>query len=72
MQAENGNRIKTLVFRVSEENFDSLLDRAAAIINSGGTVAFPTETVYGLGADGLNPEAVLKVFEAKNALQETP
>lgn len=65
MQAENGNRIKTLVFRVSEENFDSLLDRAAAIIKSGGTVAFPTETVYGLGADGLNPEAVLKVFEAK-------
>ncbi|MDD4306244.1 MAG: Sua5/YciO/YrdC/YwlC family protein, partial [Methanosarcina sp.] len=60
MQAENGNRIKTLVFRVSDENFDSLLDRAAAVIKSGGTVAFPTETVYGLGADGLNPEAVLK------------
>ncbi len=65
MQAENGDRVKTLVFRVSEENFDSVLDRAAAIIQNGGTVAFPTETVYGLGADGLNPRAVLKIFEAK-------
>jgi L-threonylcarbamoyladenylate synthase len=65
VQAENGNRVKTLVFRVSEENFDYVLDRAAAIINSCGTVAFPTETVYGLGADGLNPEAVLNIFEAK-------
>ena len=59
MQAENGNRAKTLVFRVSDENFDSVLDRAADIIKNGGTVAFPTETVYGLGADGL------KIFKAK-------
>lgn len=65
MQAENGNRVKTLIFRVSEENFDFVLDRAAMIIKSGGIVAFPTETVYGLGADGLNPEAVMKIFEAK-------
>ncbi len=65
MQAENGSKVKTLVFRVSEENFDSVLERASAIIKHGGTVAFPTETVYGLGADGLNPEAVLKIFEAK-------
>ena len=65
MQAENGTRVKTLVFRVSEENFNAVLDKAAAIIRSGGTVAFPTETVYGLGADGLNPDAVLKIFEAK-------
>ena len=65
MQAENGNKVKTLVFRISEENFDAVLDRAAVIIKNGGTVAFPTETVYGLGADGLNPEAVMKIFEAK-------
>ena len=38
---------------------------AADVINSGGLVAFPTETVYGLGADGLNPLAVSKIFEAK-------
>lgn len=65
MQAENENKVKTLVSRVSDENFDSVLDKASGIIKSGGTVAFPTETVYGLGADGLNPEAVLKIFEAK-------
>ncbi len=39
---------------------------AAEEIKCGGLVAFPTETVYGLGADGLNPIAVAKIFEAKN------
>ena len=38
---------------------------AAEIIRSGGLVAFPTETVYGLGADALNPEAVARIFEVK-------
>ena len=38
---------------------------AAKIIRAGGLVAFPTETVYGLGADALNPEAVARVFEVK-------
>lgn len=40
--------------------------RAAEIIRSGGIVAFPTETVYGLGADAFNPLAVARIFEAKN------
>lgn len=40
--------------------------QAAEIIKRGGLVAFPTETVYGLGADGLNPIAVAKIFETKN------
>lgn len=39
--------------------------KAAEVIVSGGLVAFPTETVYGLGADGLNPIAVAKIFEVK-------
>jgi L-threonylcarbamoyladenylate synthase len=38
---------------------------ASEIIKNGGLVAFPTETVYGLGADGLNPIAVAKIYEAK-------
>ena len=38
---------------------------AAEIIRAGGLVAFPTETVYGLGCDALNPEAAARVFEAK-------
>jgi L-threonylcarbamoyladenylate synthase len=65
VQAENRSKRETRIFRVSEENFDVILDEAAEIIRKGGTVAFPTETVYGLGADGLNPDAVLKIFEAK-------
>lgn len=40
--------------------------QAAEIIKHGGLVAFPTETVYGLGADGLNPIAVAKIFETKS------
>ncbi|MFN3763869.1 MAG: L-threonylcarbamoyladenylate synthase, partial [Anaerolineae bacterium] len=42
-----------------------LIAEAAAVIRAGGLVAFPTETVYGLGADGLNPAAVARIFEAK-------
>ncbi|MCL6528091.1 MAG: threonylcarbamoyl-AMP synthase [Thermaceae bacterium] len=41
------------------------LERAAQIIRSGGLVAFPTETVYGLGANALNAMAAAKIFEAK-------
>ena len=50
-----------IISEASREN----IDRAAWIIKSGGIVAFPTETVYGLGADALNPEAVSRIFEAK-------
>jgi L-threonylcarbamoyladenylate synthase len=65
MSVENGNNVMTRVYRVSEKDFDAVINEAAEIIRNGGTVAFPTETVYGLGADGLNPEAVRKIFEAK-------
>ncbi len=42
------------------------LKKAAEIIKRGSLVAFPTETVYGLGADALNPKAVARIFEVKN------
>lgn len=42
------------------------IKEAAKIIKSGGLVAFPTETVYGLGADAFNPHAVARIFEVKN------
>ena len=45
---------------------------AAEIIKSGGLVAIPTETVYGLGANGLDPEAVAKIFIAKGRPQDNP
>ncbi|MCI7301807.1 MAG: L-threonylcarbamoyladenylate synthase [Clostridiales Family XIII bacterium] len=45
---------------------------AADIIKNGGLVAFPTETVYGLGADALNAQAVAKVYEAKGRPSDNP
>ena len=45
---------------------------AAEIIKSGGLVAIPTETVYGLGANGLDEAAVMKIFEAKGRPQDNP
>ena len=48
------------------------IDQAAEIIKTGGLVAFPTETVYGLGADALNAEAVAKVYEAKGRPSDNP
>jgi len=45
---------------------------AADIIKNGGLVAIPTETVYGLGANGLDPEAVAKIFIAKGRPQDNP
>src|SRR5574341_651819 len=44
---------------------EAQIKRAVEILRSGGLVAFPTETVYGLGADASNPQAVRRIFEAK-------
>ncbi|MDR0424737.1 MAG: threonylcarbamoyl-AMP synthase, partial [Clostridiales Family XIII bacterium] len=48
------------------------VDEAAAIIRGGGIVVFPTETVYGLGADAFNEEAVGKVYAAKGRPSDNP
>ena len=50
------------VWRVNPK--DALVTKAAATLKSGGLVALPTETVYGLAADASNPEAVAKMFAA--------
>ena len=54
------------------ESDSPAIAEAAAILLSGGLVAFPTETVYGLGADGLNPEAVAKIYAAKGRPATNP
>lgn len=51
---------------------DAALDRAAAILRSGGLVAVPTETVYGLAADALDPDAVASIFRAKGRPASNP
>ena len=44
---------------------DAAIEKAAALLREGRLVAFPTETVYGLGADATNERAVASIFEAK-------
>lgn len=48
------------------------IEAAAAILRAGGLVGIPTETVYGLGANGLDPAAVRRIFEAKGRPQDNP
>ena len=48
------------------------LDEAVSLIKNGELVVFPTETVYGLGADAYNAAAVKKIFEAKGRPQDNP
>ncbi|MFH1065700.1 MAG: L-threonylcarbamoyladenylate synthase [Nanoarchaeota archaeon] len=56
----------TIILKIKKANPEAILiKQAAEIIRRGGLVAFPTETVYGLGADALNAKAVEKIFEAK-------
>ena len=61
--------MKTLLLSASDPSTAQI---AADIIRRGGLVAIPTETVYGLGADGLNEQAVVKIFEAKGRPQDNP
>jgi L-threonylcarbamoyladenylate synthase len=53
------------ISRITDASNLETIKRAARIIRDGGLVAFPTETVYGLGADAENPQAVARIFEVK-------
>ena len=63
----------TRVITINPANIDmELLSQAADVIKHGGLVAFPTETVYGLGADTFNPDAVANIFKAKGRPMDNP
>jgi L-threonylcarbamoyladenylate synthase len=63
----------TIILKVDSEKPDPVkIQVAAYLIQTGGLVAFPTETVYGLGADALNPSAVSALFEAKKRPLDNP
>jgi L-threonylcarbamoyladenylate synthase len=65
--------MKTLLLKVNPQNPEAtIIQTTAEIIKKGGLVAFPTETVYGLGADALNVKAVLALFEAKQRPLDNP
>ena len=55
-----------------EQPQQEAIERAASIIREGGLVAFPTETVYGLGADATNELAVSRIFQAKDRPADNP
>lgn len=56
--------------RLSEHSLG--IDQAVTVLQTGGLVAFPTETVYGLGADARNPEAVKRIFAVKGRPSDHP
>ena len=63
----------TKLVKVDIENPEKdILEEAAEILRKGGLVAFPTETVYGLGANGLDGEACKKIYEAKGRPSDNP
>ena len=63
----------TQVYKVDPLHPDQdIISKCAQVILEGGLVAFPTETVYGIGANGLDPSAVAKIFEAKGRPQDNP
>lgn len=64
--------MKTLFWDLKDNERGTYLDQAAKLIQAGEVIAFPTETVYGLGADGLNGEAVAKIFAAKGRPADNP
>ncbi len=69
--------ISTEILKIYEEKLEheqslSLIDKAASVIRKGGLVAFPTETVYGLGANALDEKAAAKIYAAKGRPSDNP
>jgi len=65
-------KTKVITIKDREQIEDSQLEEAARILRNGGLVAFPTETVYGLGANALDEEAARKIYEAKGRPSDNP
>ena len=65
--------MKTVCLRIQDEaSLAEAVDRAAKVLREGGVVAFPTETVYGLGANALDAQAVARIFTAKGRPSNNP
>lgn len=67
--------MKTVIEKITDlltEEDMKKIEEAGRILKDGGLVAFPTETVYGLGADALNPEASKKIYAAKGRPSDNP
>lgn len=62
----------TLILSTTEYSDGEIIEKAGEILRNGGLVAFPTETVYGLGGNALNPEASKKIYAAKGRPSDNP
>ena len=61
------------IISMTEEKIDKEgIERAGEILKNGGLVAFPTETVYGLGGNALDPQASMKIYAAKGRPSDNP
>lgn len=58
--------------KITDKNSKEILEQAGEIIKAGGLVAFPTETVYGLGGDALNKDSSKKIYAAKGRPSDNP
>lgn len=64
--------METIIKKIDRNQIDQvIMEEAGSILKNGGLVAFPTETVYGLGANALDEEAAKKTYAAKDARQTT-
>ncbi len=65
--------MKTQIIKIDDVQLEMPhIEAAAKILRDGGLVAFPTETVYGIGANALNQEAILKIYTAKGRPSDNP
>ena len=64
--------METKIIHITKENIEATAKEAADVWAQGGLVAFPTETVYGLGGNGLNKEASKKIYAAKGRPSDNP
>ena len=65
--------METIIKKVDKNQIEKeVIEQAGRIIREGGLVAFPTETVYGLGANALDEEAAKKTYEAKGRPSDNP
>ena len=65
--------METIIKKIDRNQIDQvIMEEAGSILKNGGLVAFPTETVYGLGANALDEEAAKKTYAAKGRPSDNP
>jgi L-threonylcarbamoyladenylate synthase len=65
-------RMNTKIYRKEDLRNEQVKAHIKSVLHQGGLVVFPTETVYGIGANALNPQAVLSIYQAKGRPSDNP